>query len=108
MEEINWSYESKADSKIYDTCLDQVKHQIALEKMQHLHHVIHHLGFKEEKDYQGNLVLKNRIPIKNHIDSKEEKQLISRLTQVKSRKVQRSQNYNKWIIVIVIVKDLNS
>jgi hypothetical protein len=79
VEEANWYYESRADEKIYESSVEHIAEQMRLEKKQLLQRKIEELGFREEKDYDGKIVLKNNIPIKKHMAFKEVEQLITRL-----------------------------
>lgn len=44
---------------------------------------IEELGFKEESDYNGKMVLKNNVPIKKTMDFREVGNLVDRLKQNK-------------------------
>lgn len=56
-----------------------------LQKKAFLQKKIEELGFKEEKDYDGKIVLKNNIPIKRNMAFKEVENLITRLNQNKKQ-----------------------
>jgi hypothetical protein len=71
VEEANWYYESKSDDKIYESSYDHISEQMKLEKKAFLKKKIEELGFKEEKDYDGKIVLKNNIPIKKNMAFRE-------------------------------------
>ncbi|TXI81281.1 MAG: hypothetical protein E6Q39_01500 [Crocinitomicaceae bacterium] len=63
-----------------------------LEKKEKLKNTIEELGFKEEKDYNGKMVLKNSIPIKKTLAFKEVDNLVTRLKQSKQSSLKRGKS----------------
>ncbi len=78
-EDSNWYYESRGDEKIYDSTVDHINEQMKQEKRDFLNKTIQKLGFKEEKDYDGQVVLKNNVPIKRSMTYRQVEDLITRL-----------------------------
>ena len=61
-----------------------------LEEKERLRQTIQDLGFREEKDYNGKMVLKNNIPIKRSMDFQEVDSLVTRLKLPKSKQPTRT------------------
>lgn len=67
VEQSNWYYEGKTDDKIYEASVEHIAEQMQLEKKEFLKRKIEELGFKEEKDYDGKVVLKSNLPVKRYM-----------------------------------------
>ena len=61
-----------------------------LEEKERLRQTIQDLGFREEKDYNGKMVLKNNIPIKRSMDFQEVDSLVTRLKLPKFKQATRT------------------
>lgn len=93
-----------------------------LEKKDKLKHTIEELGFREEKDYNGKMVLKNNISIKKTMTFKEVEGLINRLktskqTQRKTSDISKetskvtlgeSRQLRCWFTMIFVTNWFNS
>ena len=54
-----------------------------LEEKENLRNTIQDLGFREERDYNGRMVLKNNVPIKKTMNFDEVENLVGRLRKEK-------------------------
>lgn len=63
-----------------------MRDQLKLEEKENIKKIVNDLGFKEEKDYDGKSVLKNRIPIKQNLSLKEVDKLLGKLKYSKCNK----------------------
>jgi pseudouridine-5'-phosphate glycosidase len=82
-EDSSWYYEGKGDAKVYDSSIEHINEQMRLEEREKLKNTIEELGFKEEIDYNGKMVLKNNIPIKKNMNYREVESLVQRLRTTK-------------------------